>query len=67
MATAIFLFYFSLPTPLSFDLSLSPFFHSSLNFISLSHLFFTFLTLFLYSLSLLFLSYLLFFFILCFL
>jgi hypothetical protein len=63
-------FFFFLSTPVSFNLSLSPFFHSSLNFISLSYLFFIFLTLSLsfslYSLCLLFLSYLLSSFILCF-
>jgi hypothetical protein len=42
--------YFFLSTPMSFNLSLSPFFQSSLNFISLSYLFLSFL-LSLYSLS----------------
>jgi hypothetical protein len=54
MDTAIFLFFF-LSTPVSFNLSLSSFFYSSLNFISLSYLLFIFLILSLYSLSLLFL------------
>jgi hypothetical protein len=63
----LFFYFFSLSTPVSFNLSLSPFFHSSLNFISLSYFFFIFLILSLYYLALLFLSNLLSFFILCFL
>jgi hypothetical protein len=70
--TAIFFFFFSFYSSVLQSLSdcLIPFFHSSLNFISLSYLFFIFLTLSLsfslYSLCLLFLSYLLSSFILCF-